>query len=68
MMANIAQLHAHSPENAHIKARRLMSQLSKVLDEIDGCIEYALVRPASKADKTGRGFLAFGPYNEEEGA
>ncbi len=67
-MANIAQLHPYSPENAHIKARRLMSQLSKVLDEIDGCIEYAIVRPASKADRTGRGFLAFGPFNEGEDA
>lgn len=67
-MANVAKLPVHTTEDPWLKSRRLMAELSDLLDEMDPNIEYAMVCPASKADKTGRGFIAFGPYNDGESA
>lgn len=65
MMANVAHLPIDAPENPWLKSRRLMRELAHCLDTMDADIEYAIIRPISKSDEIGHGFIAYGPFNDE---
>ncbi len=67
-MANVAKLPVPQIENPWMRSRRLMRELAQCLDTMDADIEYAIVRPISKSDEIGHGFIAYGPFNDEDGA
>jgi len=67
-MANVVKMPATVAENPWVKYRRLSREIALCLDTMDANIEYVMIRPMSRIDDMGHGFIAYGPFNDEEGA
>lgn len=55
-------------ETPWVKYRRLSREIALCLDTMNADIEYVMIRPMSRADDIGHGFIAYGPFNDGEGA
>nr|DAH62793.1 MAG TPA: hypothetical protein [Caudoviricetes sp.] len=64
-MTNVAKLPVSAVEDPLQRYRRLSREIALCLDTMDSDIEYVMIRPLSKADEIGHGFIAYGPFNEE---
>ncbi len=67
-MANVAKLPVAPVEEPWLKYRRLSREIALCLDTMDADIEYVIIRPMSRTDEIGHGFIAYGSFNDGETA